>query len=259
LAAYNEETKMLLSKVVDAIYSTEPSSSLLLGYPSEGHVSTYYPDSPNITKEEISLVQNLVGEKYTPENTRLRKKSSKEFELLVASASDCPDPMKPTEFDLGQGTTLKVVFGDHTAEMAKISSECTKAAEHGNNSIQKSMFHQYSLTFSKGSGEAFEKAQKFWVQDKGPTVECNLGFIETYRDPQGIRAEWEGFVSMVNQEQTKKFGELVARAPEFIPRLPWSKEFEKDEFLKPDFTSLEVLSFCTSGIPAGDFIPWCYQ
>jgi dipeptidyl-peptidase-3 len=54
---------------------------------------------------------------------------------------------------------------------------------------------------------------------------------------------------------TKKFGKLVDTAPVFIPRLPWGANFEKDKFTKPDFTSLEVLSFATGGVPAGINIP----
>ena len=45
-------------------------------------------------------------------------------------------------------------------------------------------------------------------------------------------------------ERTRAFGELVRSAPSLIPLLPWSKDFEKDKFLSPDFTSLEVMTFC---------------
>ena len=52
-------------------------------------------------------------------------------------------------------------------------------------------------------------------------------------------------------ERTQAFGALVEAAPSLIPLLPWGSEFEKDKFLSPDFTSLEVLTFAGSGIPAG--------
>ena len=52
---------------------------------------------------------------------------------------------------------------------------------------------------------------------------------------------------MVNKERTRAFGKLVDGAPAMIPKLPWSKDFEKDQFEPPDFTSLEVLAFASSG------------
>jgi dipeptidyl-peptidase III len=266
VSAWSDCSKVL-EKAMTAgggIYETKATELMHLGYPQDGHMTTYYPDSPGITKDEISLIGDLLEKrKLLLENTRLRKLSTGDFELLIASAETCPAAL---DRDLGDidsldlegslaGKKLKFVFGDHSREMQRISNESQKAAEHADNDIQNLMHDQYRKSFHTGSIQAFKESQRYWIKDKGPMVECNYGFVETYRDPHGVRGEWEGFVAMVNQERTRAFGKLVESASSMIPKLPWSSDFEKNKFLSPDFTSLEVLSFAGSGIPAGINIP----
>jgi dipeptidyl-peptidase-3 len=265
LAAVSPKAKEFYEATKGAIFSSSNSGMMHLGYPDEGHLSTYYPDSKGITKADIGAVSDFLEKKgLLVENTRLRKNADGSFDVLIASAvTNIPtaggDIGKETEFEIDDGSLkghkLKLVYGDYSSIMTLIAGYHKKAAENAENDNQKNMQLAYAKSFEEGSLEAFKNSQRFWIRDKGPMVESNIGFVETYRDPHGVRGEWEGFVATVNLERTKAFGALVNAAESMIPKLPWPKDFEKDKFLSPDFTSLEVLSFGCSGLPAGINIP----
>ncbi len=199
LAARDSVAKKSYEQCKSAIYADEGKPALLhFGFPSQGHMSTYYPASPGITREEIEKVGELLGSKgILPENTRIRKSKGGDYEVLIASALSKPPPEgsdagEDTSWELSsplEGKKVSLVFGDHQEEMAKIALHIKKAGLHAANDTQKQMMDEYAKSFGTGSLKAFKESQKLWVKDKGPEVESNIGFIETFRDPAGVRGE----------------------------------------------------------------------
>jgi dipeptidyl-peptidase III len=92
-----------------AIFSSDKQGLLHLGFTDEGHLTTYYPDSPDITKDEINAVAKWSQEKgLLPENNRLRKTTDGVFEILIASAvTSIPSPGG----DIGKETEFKAEGG----------------------------------------------------------------------------------------------------------------------------------------------------
>jgi len=254
----SEAALQLFESARIAIYSLDGNTALM-GSPEKGQVSGYYLNL--VTKAEGEAVDAALASKgIMPENIRVEKATSgNKFIVHVASAFTSnatgyyPEKI---EFSIeGKPASLTFQFGDHSKEFSHIAESLQKAKQNAANETEVKMLENYIAAFATGSMNCHYNSQVYWVKDIGPSVETNIGFIETYRDYLGTKGEWECLVAMVNKDRTKKFGSLVKNATEFITELPWDKSFEKDKFTPPDFTSLEVLTYAGSGCPIGINIP----
>ncbi|KAG1731884.1 peptidase family M49-domain-containing protein [Suillus lakei] len=248
----------LWNELKDHIYALSPENSLSIGKPRDGHISNYYLGQ-TITDEEVAAVQ-AAAEKIGVDvlNTRVRKNGPHDFTLLVASVNKTESIIHEIN---AESTSIKltVEYGDCSAALAKAVTALHEAQKYTASDTQIKMIEGYINSFKTGSIEEHKAASAHWVKDVGPVVESYIGFIETYVDPYGARAEWEGFTAIVNKELSAKYDILVNDAPELIKVLPWGKDFEVDVFRKPDFTALEIVNFATGGIPAGINIPNYYD
>ncbi|GAA6015297.1 hypothetical protein JCM10207_008940 [Rhodosporidiobolus poonsookiae] len=240
----------------EEIYALSPEASLSIGKPSAGHISAYYPSTPAPSDAQVEEVQALADAAgISTLNTRLARVSDSELVLLIASTSDVPSAWPKSLKSDKLGFECRIQGGDYKEQLEKVNAELSAAEKVARDENQAAMLREYVKSFATGDVEAHKQGSRHWVKDVGPNVESYIGFIEDYVDPFGARAEWEGFVAVPNFEQSRKFTSLVDRAPELIKALPWGKDFEVPEFKRPDFTSIEILSFATGGIPAGINIP----
>ena len=173
LAKTSPEAEKLYEILKDDLYESKSIARMHLGYPDNGHVSTYYPDSPEITREEIEYVSGFLKEKkLMPENTRLRQTSSGDYDLLIASAVTDPATrdIDKDEFTLGgplKGKRLRIVYGDYKIEMAEIAHNLMEAKKCASNEEEDAMQADYVKAFHDGSMQAHKDSQRHWIRDKG--------------------------------------------------------------------------------------------
>ncbi|KAJ7582725.1 aflatoxin-detoxifizyme [Mycena floridula] len=237
-----DKVEPLWTKLKDHIFASSPASSLLIGKNNEGHTTNYYLGEP-ISDIEVDSVGKAAEElKIDILNTRV-KKNDEPHDLVIGDVK----------------ASLRVEYGDHSKSLKAVSEALAEAKKYAANENQTKMLEGYIESFDSGSIEAHKSASRWWVKDAGPVVESYIGFIETYVDPYGGRAEWEGFTAIVDKKLSAKYETLVNQAPELIKDLPWGPQFEVETFRKPDFTALQVVSFATGSIPAGINIPNYYE
>ncbi|XP_077293457.1 dipeptidyl peptidase 3 isoform X2 [Arctopsyche grandis] len=233
---------------------TDRLKSLGLG---EKGISTYF--SENCTMEDANLVAKWMRTKkmeaYISRTCKTFENGTPLYSIVLASVDKDPMPPITIEKESYDGALFQVVRGDYSPLLALVNQNLEQAIQYVANDNEKNMIKHYINSFQRGDLDEHKNGSRYWIKDKGPVIETYLGFIETYRDPSGQRGEFEGFVAMVNKKMSEKFKALVDNAENFLKFLPWGPEFEKDKFLQPDFTSLDVMTFAGSETPAGINIP----
>ncbi|KPM44896.1 Dipeptidyl peptidase 3 [Neonectria ditissima] len=247
----------LYEKISKPINATPPFS---LGYPSEISQSSYYPGN-DISEEDIALVSKVLEQNSVfPENTRLQvRDDGTGFDVLLASVEDGDVAQLPLPDGRG---TVRLVRGDHSFDLQRVCAELTEASKYAANDLQRQLLGAYIESFQSGSLDTYRESQRAWVRDKAPRVENIFGFVEPYRDPHGIRAEFEALVAIADDEETSLLAKLVENSATFIRRLPWATPendgkgpFEKNLFEPPDFSSIHTLAYCSSIIFPGINLP----
>lgn len=257
-AAYkqNEAKMMKLWRQLKYIMYALDDKYKSLGLADKG-VTTYF--SANCTEEDAKKVTDfMLSQRLESVNTRVFKtlvNNKTLYDIRLASIESGNQPPVTLPEESYKGSTFKITRGDYSPLLMHLVENLSKALQYAANDNEKNMLLKYISHFTSGSLDDHKDGSRYWIKDKGPTVETYLGFVETYRDPVGERAEYEAFVAVVDKIKSKKFASLVANAPKFIDTLPWGRDFEKDVFLQPDFTSLDVLTFAGSTKYRGINIP----
>lgn len=250
-AAKNPAIVSLLQQVKVALYSlSDREKQLGLG---EKGVTKYF--SPNCDTADSDLVNKYLKAKniegYINRLIKSVENGVTVYEVRHAAVQNSV-LLEEEEFE---GCRFRVTAGDYQELLQKVCENLELAVKYSSNELERRMLEEYIASFQTGKLDHHKDGSRHWIKNKGPIVETYIGFIETYRDPAGMRGEFEGFVAMVNKKMSERFQILVDRAEELLTQLPWPKDFEKDTFLRPDFTSLDVLTFGGSGVPAGINIP----
>lgn len=184
--------------------------------------------------------------------------SQKEAEAFYAAKGRKDDP-EPLSYGLNSrlekqpdGSLAEVTWkadGEYGPAIREIVRHLEAAAAYAENEAQKKVIELLISFYRSGSLETFDEYSIAWVADTLSKVDFVNGFIETYGDPLGIKASWEGIVNFRDEEATARTLVISENAQWFEDHSPVDPRFKKDRVRG---VSAKVITVCMLG---GDCYP----
>lgn len=103
-----------------------------------------------------------------------------------------------------------------------------KASQVAENDRQRNVIKKLIEFYHTGDLKTFDEYTIQWVQETEAFVDFTNGFTETYGDPLGLKASWEGYANFKDKEATLRTEKLSSNAQWFEDHSPVDKRFKKD-------------------------------
>ena len=243
----------LLNQCISSMYSLDPPSVRSQGFSPTG-VTRYYLPSDFTQNEVLSIDSFLCEHHIRVENTTIVRDSSKQTYYVNVYSIDESEEKLGTIPSLNNFTII-LKKGFHSNDLRRSVKWLQLARQYCASEIQEQMIDSLILHYTHGNIEDHVKYSSLWVSDTDPAVESHMGFIETYRDPQGVRAEFEGIVACVDSKESIILKKFVEASNIVLPLLPYPKEYERSQFSPPTYNALQILTACINDYPIGINIP----
>ena len=104
-----------------------------------------------------------------------------------------------------------------------------KAANLAEPPEQEAVIRKLIDFYQTGDLKTFDEYTILWVQETNALVDFTNGFTETYGDPLGLKASWEGYANFKDMEATARTEKLSTNAQWFENHSPVDARFKKTE------------------------------
>ncbi|PTL84417.1 peptidase [Vitiosangium sp. GDMCC 1.1324] len=146
----------------------------------------------------------------------------------------------------------KVPRGLYAEELSRVIADLREAAKSAPKD-QKAALEKLVRYFETGDLKDWDAYNIAWLK-ANPTVDANLGFIETYVDARGQKGQWEALINYRDAKENRVMELIARRAQDFENRMPWPDAYKRKKVTTPVAKAINLVD-TNPNPPAGINLP----